>query len=159
MRALIQRVCRARCTVAGEVTGEIGVGLLVLVGATHADTDAHADWLARKVAGLRVFADAAGRMNLDVGEAVGAVLAVPQFTLYGDARRGRRPDFIRAAPPEQAEPLYERFCDALHAAGVNVARGRFRAHMSVELVNDGPVTLLLESPAAAPAAELAEGDA
>ena len=148
MRALVQRVTRARCTVEGEVTGEIDAGLLVLVGATHADTEAHADWLARKVAGLRVFADPEGRMNRDVREAGGAVLAVPQFTLYGDARRGRRPDFIQAAPPERAEPLYERFCGALHDEGVIVARGRFRAHMSLELVNDGPVTLMLESPAA-----------
>ncbi len=145
MRALVQRVSRARCTVAGETTGEIGAGLVALVGATHADDDAAARWLARKVAGLRVFADPEGRMNRDVREAGGAVLAVPQFTLYGDARRGRRPDFVRAAPPEQAEPLYERFCATLESEGVRVERGRFRAHMSVELVNDGPVTLMLES--------------
>ena len=148
MRALVQRVTRARCCVAGEVTGEIGLGLLVLVGATHADRDAEAAWLARKVAGLRIFADAEGRMNRDVREAGGAVLAVPQFTLYGDTRRGRRPDLIRAATPEQAEPLYEHFCASLGVEGVAVERGRFRAHMSVELVNDGPVTLLLETPAA-----------
>ncbi len=145
MRALIQRVSRARCTVGGETTGEIEAGLLVLLGATHSDGAAAADWLAHKVATLRVFADAAGKMNRDVREAGGRVLAVPQFTLYGETRRGRRPAFVRAAPPEQAEPLYERFCATLSEAGVGVARGRFRAHMRVELVNDGPVTLLLES--------------
>ena len=159
MRAVVQRVRRARCTVAGEVTGEIGVGLVVLVGATHADADPDADWLAHKVAGLRIFADDAERMNRDVRDAGGGVLAVPQFTVYGDARRGRRPDFVRAARPEQAEPLYERFCRSLNDEGVVVARGRFRAHMQLELVNDGPVTLILDSreagaadggPAAAP---------
>lgn len=148
MRALVQRVTRARCSVDDAPTGEIEHGLLVLVGATHGDRDDDAAWLARKVAGLRVFADAMGRMNLDVREARGRVLAVPQFTLYGDARRGRRPDFVQAAPPEQAEPLYERFCAALVAEGVRVERGRFRAHMVVELVNDGPVTLMLETPGA-----------
>ena len=148
MRALVQRVTRARCTVAGEVTGEIGAGLLVLVGATHSDGEAEAGWLARKVAGLRIFSDAEGRMNRDVREAGGGVLAVPQFTLYGDARRGRRPDFVQAAAPERAEPLYERFCSRLAAEGVAVERGRFRAHMSLELTNDGPVTLMLETPPA-----------
>src|SRR5207249_1987016 len=138
VRALVQRVTRARCTVAGVITGEIGAGLLVLVGARPADGEAQAAWLARKVAGLRIFADAEGRMNRDVRETGGAVLAVPQFTLYGDARHGRRPDFIDAAPPEQAEPLYEHFCSSLLEQGVAVERGRFRAHMSVELVNDGP---------------------
>ena len=146
MKALVQRVTHARCTVGGQVTGEIGAGLLVLVGATHADRDADADWLARKIAGLRIFADAEGRMNRDVREAGGGVLAVPQFTLYAQAQRGRRPDFMQAAPPEQAEPLYERFCATLHGEGVTVARGRFRTHMAVELVNDGPVTLMLDSP-------------
>jgi D-tyrosyl-tRNA(Tyr) deacylase len=150
---LVQRVTRARCTVAGESTGEIEIGLVVLVGATHADRDAEAEWLARKVAGLRIFADAEGRMNRDVREAGGAVLAVPQFTLYGAARRGRRPDFIQAAAPEQAEPLYEHFCSKLKDEGVVVERGRFRAHMSVELVNDGPVTIMLETPPAGAGAE------
>ena len=145
MKAVVQRVSRGRCTVAGEVTGEIGPGLVVLVGATHADTDADAVALARKLAGLRIFADEAGKMNRDVRESGGAVLAVPQFTLYGDARRGRRPDFLQAARPEQAEPLYERFCVALGAEGVTVARGRFRAHMAIELLNDGPVTLILDT--------------
>ena len=148
MRALVQRVTRARVTVAERTTGEIAAGLLVLVGATHADGDGDARWLAGKVAGLRVFADEAGKMNRDVREADGACLVVPQFTLYGEARHGRRPDFVAAAAPEQAEPLYERFCAELAAAGVRVARGVFRAHMQVELVNDGPVTLLLETPAA-----------
>lgn len=146
MRALVQRAGPARVTVDGRETGAIAGGLVVLVGATHDDTDADADWLARKIAGLRVFADGEGQMNRDVLEAGGAVLVVPQFTLYGDARRGRRPDFVAAARPERAEPLFERFCAALSAAGVTVARGVFRAHMRVELVNDGPVTLLVESP-------------
>lgn len=148
MRALVQRVARARVTVDGAESGRIEGGLLVLLGATHDDGEAGAVWLAAKVAGLRVFADAEGRMNLDVREAGGAALVVPQFTLYGDARRGRRPDFVAAARPEQAEPLFERFCTALAAEGVRVERGVFRAHMAVELLNDGPVTLLVETPAA-----------
>ena len=151
MRALVQRVDGARVTVAGRVTGEIGAGLLVLLGATHGDAAPDAAWLARKVAGLRVFADDAGQMNRDVREAGGAVLVVPQFTLYADARRGRRPDFVRAARPEHAEPLFEAFCAALAGAGIRVERGVFRAHMRVELANDGPVTLMLESPAASAA--------
>ena len=151
MRALVQRVSRARVTVAGRVTGEITGGLLVLLGATHADGEPEADWLAEKVAGLRVFADEAGKMNHDVRESSGACLVVPQFTLYGDARRSKRPDFLAAARPEHAEPLFERFCVALAGGGVRVERGEFRAHMQVELVNDGPVTLLLETPSRAPA--------
>lgn len=142
----MQRVTRACVTVDAAVTGEIAGGLLVLVGATHGDGQASARWLAEKVAGLRVFADADGRMNRDVRESGGACLVVPQFTLYGDARHGRRPDFLAAARPEVAEPLVEHFCTELAAAGVRVERGVFRAHMQVELVNDGPVTLLLESP-------------
>lgn len=148
MRALVQRVARASVRVEAGESGRIERGLLVLLGATHADGEAEADWLAAKVAGLRVFADAEGKMNRDVREAGGAVLVVPQFTLYGDARRGRRPEFTAAARPEHAEPLVERFCAALAGAGVRVERGVFRAHMQVELVNDGPVTLLIESPAA-----------
>jgi D-tyrosyl-tRNA(Tyr) deacylase len=147
VRALVQRVSEARVTVEGRETGAITVGLLVLVGATHDDRDGDADWLARKVAGLRVFADTAGHMNRDVRETDGAVLVVPQFTLYADARRGRRPDFVAAARPEQAEPLVERFCATLAAEGVRVARGVFRAHMAVALVNDGPVTVMIETPA------------
>jgi D-tyrosyl-tRNA(Tyr) deacylase len=149
MRALIQRVTRARVTVEGRETGAIDRGLLVLLGAAPSDRVAEADWMARKIAGLRVFADAAGHMNLDLAAVGGRALVVPQFTLYGDARRGRRPDFIGAAPPEQAEPLFERFCASLADAGIAVERGVFRAHMTVELVNDGPVTLMIESPPAA----------
>ena len=145
MRALVQRVSSARVTVEGRVSGEIGRGLLVLLGAATGDGAPEADQLARKVAVLRVFADDEGKMNRDVREAAGGVLAVPQFTLYGDARRGRRPDFVRAARPEVAEPLFERFCATLAAEGVTVARGVFRAHMEVALVNDGPVTLMLEA--------------
>lgn len=144
----MQRVRRASVTVGGQVHGVIDGGLLVFVGATHTDGEPEAVWLAGKVAGLRVFADAAGKMNLDVRDASGACLVVPQFTLYGDARHGRRPEFTAAARPEQAEPLVERFCAGLVAAGVRVERGVFRAHMEVELLNDGPVTLLLETPGA-----------
>ena len=146
MRALVQRVARARVSVDGRLRGEIGAGLLVLLGATHADGEADARWLADKVAGLRVFADAEGKMNRDVRESGGACLVVPQFTLYGDARHGRRPEFTAAARPEHAEPLFDRFCRELERAGVQTRRGRFRAPMLVELVNDGPVTLLVESP-------------
>ena len=146
MRALVQRVSRASVTVDGRVTGAIARGLLVLLGATHDDGEADARWLATKLAHLRVFADDAGKMNRDVREAGGGALVVPQFTLYGDARRGRRPEFTAAARPEVAEPLYERFCALLAAEGVTVERGVFRAHMDVELVNDGPITLWIESP-------------
>ena len=147
MRALVQRVVRASVRVEGRITGAIDRGLLILLGATHADRPGDADWLARKVAGLRVFEDQRGLMNRDLHEAGGAALVVPQFTLYGDARRGRRPDFVAAARPEQAAPLFERFCATLAAEGVRVERGVFQATMAVELVNDGPVTLMLESPA------------
>ncbi len=153
MRALVQRVTRARVTVDGRVTGEIGLGLLVLLGAAHGDGEAQAAWLAQKLAGLRIFSDAAGLMNLDVRQVGGGALVVPQFTLYGDARRGRRPDFVQAARPERAEPLFERFCTLLAAEGVPVERGEFGAHMAVELLNDGPVTLMVESPGGADPAE------
>ena len=146
MRALVQRVARAEVRVAGAVTGRIGAGMVVLLGAAAADGARDVEWLAHRIAGLRVFADAEGRMNRDVRESGGAALVVPQFTLYGDARRGQRPDFTAAARPEQAEPLFEAFCVALGNRGVGVERGVFRAHMEVELVNDGPVTLLIESP-------------
>jgi len=149
MRVLVQRVARARVSVAGRVTGEIGRGLTAFAGVTHADREDDADWLARKVAGLRVFADGDQPMHLDVRAAGGAVLVVPQFTLYADTRRGRRPDFVAAAAPAHAEPLVERFCRTLVAEGVRVERGVFRAHMEVELVNDGPITLWVESPPAA----------
>jgi D-aminoacyl-tRNA deacylase len=138
VRALVQRVRRASVRVAGEPVAEIGPGLLVLLGVTHEDSEAEARWLADKVRALRVFPDADGRMNEPLGER--EVLCVSQFTLYGDVRRGNRPSYIAAAPPEIAEPLYERFCELTGAA-----RGVFGAHMEVELVNDGPVTLLLES--------------
>ena len=138
MRALVQRVTRASVDVGESRVAEIGPGLLVLLGVTHSDTEAEAEWLAAKVRALRVFADADGRMNEPLGDR--EVLCVSQFTLYGDVRRGNRPSYVDAAPPELAEPLYEHFCELLGAR-----RGRFGAHMQVELVNDGPVTLLLES--------------
>ena len=156
MRALVQRVTRARVTVEGRVTGEIGPGLLVLLGAAPGDREEQAAWLARRLAGLRIFRDPEGLMNLDVRQTEGAALVVPQFTLYGDARHGRRPDFTGAAPPAVAEPLYERFCALLAAQGVPVQRGVFGAHMAVELLNDGPVTLLIEAPAAGAARPEAE---
>ena len=148
MRALVQRVDRARVAVEGRVTGEIARGLCVFAGVTHVDGEGDADWLARRVAGLRVFAEGDQPMHRDVREVGGAVLVVPQFTLYAETRRGRRPDFVAAAKPEHAEPLIERFCATLATEGVRVERGVFRAHMSVELVNDGPVTLWVESPRA-----------
>jgi len=144
MRALVQRVSRASVTVDEEVTGAIGAGLCVLVGATHADQPEQARALAAKVWHLRVFEAEDGRMDLPVGQVGGEVLVVSQFTLYGDTRKGRRPSWISAAAPEQAEPLIEVFCDELRTLGATVATGRFRADMAVELVNDGPVTLLLE---------------
>ena len=152
VRALVQRVSEARVTVDGTVRGAIGRGLLVLVGVAHADDAAAADWLAAKVAGLRVFPGPAGRMDLDLQAVDGGALVIPQFTLYGDARRGRRPDFTAAAPPAVAAPLVERFAAALGASGIRVERGVFGAHMDVQLVNDGPVTLWLESPDRASAA-------
>jgi D-tyrosyl-tRNA(Tyr) deacylase len=129
----------------GEVTGEIGPGLLVLVGVASGDTEAEAGWLAAKLAGLRVFDDGQGKMNRSVTEVGGAALVVSQFTLYGDARRGRRPSYVAAAPPEVAAPLVEAVAKALAGAGVPVATGRFGAHMLVESAGDGPVTILLDS--------------
>lgn len=145
MRALIQRVTRARVTVDDVETGAIGPGLCVLVGVTHADDEAVARTLADKVWGLRVFADAAGVMNRPVADVGGAVLVVSQFTLYGDTAKGRRPSWGEAARGDHAEPLVETFCAALRDVGATVATGRFGADMQVELVNDGPVTLLLEA--------------
>ena len=145
MRAVVQRVSQARVTIAGETVGQIGRGLLVLLGVTHADTPAHADWLAEKIIGLRIFADADDKMNLGVADVGGDMLIVSQFTLYGDCSKGRRPSFIDAAPPEIAIPLYERFINAVKAQGVPVATGRFGAMMQVELTNDGPVTLIVDS--------------
>ena len=144
MRALIQRVTRASVTVDGEVIGAIDGGLLVLVGVTHTDDDATAVRLAAKVAHLRIFDDADGTMNRSLVDVGGSALVVSQFTLYGDARKGRRPSWVDAARPEQAEPLVAAFATALGDQGVPVATGRFRADMQVELVNDGPVTLALE---------------
>ncbi|HEV2146627.1 MAG TPA: D-aminoacyl-tRNA deacylase [Longimicrobiaceae bacterium] len=144
MRVVLQRVSRARVTVEGRVTGEIGRGLLLLAGFTGGDTEDTLRWMAEKVVGLRVFTDAEGKMNLSVDEVDGAVLVVSQFTLYGDARKGRRPSFVDAARPEAAVPLYERFVEMLRAAGRPVETGEFGAMMQVELVNDGPVTLVLE---------------
>jgi len=145
MRAVIQRVSEARVTVDGAVAGEIGRGYLVLLGITHTDGEEQAAWLAKKIAGLRLFEDEAGKTNLGLADVGGAVLAVSQFTLYGDARKGRRPSFVDAARPEQAQPLYEHFCAVLRGEGLTVAQGIFQAHMQVALVNDGPVTLILET--------------
>jgi D-tyrosyl-tRNA(Tyr) deacylase len=145
MRACIQRVSRAQVTVAGEVCGRIGRGMLVLLGMAVDDTPPDAQKLAEKIAGLRIFEDQQGKMNLSIGEVGGAMLVVSQFTLLGDCRKGRRPSFTAAAGPELAESLYRVFVDAVVAQKVQVATGRFRAHMEVELLNDGPVTLLLDS--------------
>ena len=144
MRVLLQRVSRAEVRVEGRVTGAIGRGFLLLVGLTHTDTEAQLAWMAEKVSGLRLFSDAEGKMNLGLDEVGGAVLVVSQFTLYGDAQKGRRPSFIDAARPEQAIPLYERFVAMLRERGLKVETGEFGAMMDVELVNDGPVTLWLE---------------
>jgi D-tyrosyl-tRNA(Tyr) deacylase len=145
MRAVASRVAWARVVADGEPTGEIGPGLLVLVGVTHGDSEADAGWLAAKLAGLRVFDDGQGKMNRSVTEVGGSALVVSQFTLYGDARRGRRPSYVAAAPPEVAAPLVEAVAKALAGAGVPVATGRFGAHMLVESAGDGPVTILLDS--------------
>jgi D-aminoacyl-tRNA deacylase len=145
VRAVVQRVSRARVTVSGEVAGEIGLGLLVLLGVGAGDTRHEADYLADKTMGLRIFEDAGGKMNLSVAEVGGALLVVSQFTLYGDARRGKRPSFDAAAPPEQARELYEYFVGKVRTAGLRCETGRFQETMQVELVNEGPVTILLDS--------------
>src|SRR6266852_5793370 len=145
MRAVVQRVSRARVTVGGEVTGEIGLGLPWLLGVGAGDTRAEADYLVEKTIGLRIFEDVGGKMNLSVAEVEGALLVVSQFTLYGDARRGKRPSFDAAAPPEQARELYEYFVEKVRAAGLRCETGRFHEMMRVELVNEGPVTILLDS--------------
>ncbi len=144
MRIVLQRVSRARVTVEGRTTGEIGRGLLLLAGFTEGDGEEALAWMADKVVGLRIFRDDEGKMNRSLEEADGALLVVSQFTLYGDARKGRRPSFVDAARPELAVPLYERFVAMLRERGAEVATGEFGAMMQVELVNDGPVTLWLE---------------
>jgi D-aminoacyl-tRNA deacylase len=144
VRVVLQRVARARVAVEGRTTGEIERGLLLLVGFTDGDGEEALAWMAAKVAELRIFPDREGRMNRSVADVGGSVLVVSQFTLYGDARKGRRPSFVAAARPETAVPLYERFVELLRAAGLPVATGEFGAMMEVELVNDGPVTLILE---------------
>ncbi|MDH4043170.1 MAG: D-aminoacyl-tRNA deacylase [Gemmatimonadota bacterium] len=144
MRVVLQRVTRASVTIGGQETAAIGRGYLVLVGFTQTDTTEAVAWMAEKIAGLRLFPDDAGRMNLPLDAVDGAVLVVSQFTLYGDARKGRRPSFVDAADPDQAVPLYEAFLVALREQGLRVAAGVFGAMMAVELVNDGPVTLLLK---------------
>jgi D-aminoacyl-tRNA deacylase len=144
MRVVLQRVSKASVTSNGRITGEIGRGFCLLVGFTHGDTSGQVDWMAEKVAGLRLFNDTAGKMNLGLAEVGGAVLVVSQFTLYGDAAKGRRPSFIDAARPELAIPLYERFLESLRRQGLTVAAGEFGADMQVEIHNDGPVTLILD---------------
>lgn len=144
MRVVIQRVSQASVTVEGRVVGAIGRGFLILLGVTHGDGPEQVAWMAAKIAGLRLFADNQGLTNLALADVGGAVLVVSQFTLYADARKGRRPSFTDAAPPEIAEPLVERFIAELRAQEISVASGVFRAEMQVALVNDGPVTLILE---------------
>jgi D-tyrosyl-tRNA(Tyr) deacylase len=145
MRAVIQRVTRCRVTVNGKTVGEIGAGLLVLVGVSKTDDEAAADYLVDKIIGLRIFEDAEGKMNLSVQDSGGAVLVVSQFTLYGDVRRGKRPSFDAAARPEEAKRLYEYFVSRIRVAGLRCETGQFQAMMDVELVNSGPVTILLDS--------------
>lgn len=145
MRAVVQRVSSARVTVNGDTSGEIGLGLLVLLGVGQDDTEADAAYLAEKIAGLRIFEDADGKMNRSVLDIGGSVLAVSQFTLYGDVRRGKRPSFDAAAPPEPARRLYEFFVERVRVAGLRCETGRFQEMMKVELVNEGPVTILLDS--------------
>lgn len=144
MRAVVQRVTRASVTVEGEVVGAIGPGLLVLLGVGEGDGKREARWLAHKTANLRIFSDAEGKMNLSVQDVGGSVLVVSQFTLHGDIRRGFRPSFVHAAPPEVAKPLVDLFCEAVAVEDVPVEAGVFGAHMVVDLVNDGPVTIIME---------------
>jgi D-tyrosyl-tRNA(Tyr) deacylase len=145
MRAVVQRVSRCRVTVEGNVVGEIGAGLLVLLGVSKTDSEAAADYLVEKITRLRVFEDAEGKMNLSVQESSGAVIVVSQFTLYGDVRRGKRPSFDAAARPEEAKRLYEYFVGRVRAAGLRCETGQFQAKMDVELVNSGPVTIMVDS--------------
>ena len=145
MRAVVQRVIEARVAVDGEVVGSIGNGLLVLLGVAKDDAEADADYLADKVAGLRIFPDEQDKMNLSVLEVKGEVMVISQFTLYGDVRRGKRPSFTAAAPPDRAKALYEHFVERMRSLGISVATGQFQAMMDVSLVNTGPVTILLDS--------------
>ncbi len=145
MRAVVQRVSRARVTVGDEITGEVAMGLLVLLGVARGDTEADSTYLAEKIAGLRIFEDENGKMNRNVADVGGSVLAVSQFTLYGDVRRGKRPSFDDAAPPEFERQLYEMFVERIRAQGLRCETGQFQAMMKVELVNEGPVTILLDS--------------
>jgi len=145
MRAVVQRVSRAKVTIKEWISGEIGHGLLVLLAVAHEDTETDASYLAEKIAGLRIFEDEAGKMNRSVLDVSGSILAVSQFTLYGDVRRGKRPSFDAAAAPEQARRLYEYFVQRVQAAGLRCETGRFQEMMQVELVNEGPVTILLDS--------------
>lgn len=145
MRAVVQRVNWGRCRINGEVAGEIGPGLVIFLGVGQADVPEDGAYLAEKIANLRVFADEDGKFNLAAAEVGARMLVVSQFTLYGDCRKGRRPSFTAAAPPEEAERLYEDFVQRLGGYGLEVATGRFQAHMEIELANDGPVTLLLDS--------------
>jgi D-tyrosyl-tRNA(Tyr) deacylase len=144
MRVILQRVSRASVSIDGRVAGEVGRGFCLLVGFAHTDTPEQVDWMAEKVAGLRLFTDSQGKMNLGLDEVGGAVLVISQFTLYGDVAKGRRPSFIDAARPETAIPLYDRFLTALRGRGLTVAAGEFGADMQVEIHNDGPVTLILD---------------
>lgn len=146
MRSVIQRVSEASVTVAGEIVGQIGPGLLVLLGVGHDDGPEQVRWLADKLVGLRIFEDEGGKMNRSLLETGGEMLVVSQFTLWGDCRKGRRPSFVDAAPPELAEQLYEEFAAAVEGRGVRVATGKFRHQMDVRLTNDGPVTLVVETP-------------
>ena len=145
MRAVVQRVSRAQVVIAGEVSGQIGLGLLILLGVGRDDTEADANYLAEKIAGLRVFEDDSGKMNRSVQDVGGSVLAVSQFTLYSDVRRGKRPSFDAASPPEKARQLYEFFVERIRSTGLRCETGRFQEMMKVELVNQGPVTILLDS--------------
>jgi D-tyrosyl-tRNA(Tyr) deacylase len=144
MRVVLQRVSHAAVTINGRTGGSIGRGFCLLVGFTHGDTGAQVDWMAEKIAGLRIFSDSEGKMNLGLAEVGGSLLVISQFTLYGDASKGRRPSFVDAARPEVAVPLYEGFVEALRRRGLSVATGEFGADMQVEIHNDGPVTLILD---------------
>lgn len=145
MRAVVQKVTSSKVTVDDEVVGKISSGLLVLLGVTHEDTSKDVDYMVEKITNLRIFEDSEGKMNLSLKDVGGEILAVSQFTLYGDCRRGRRPSFSDAARPEVANPLYEEFVEKVRNQGINVETGKFREHMIVDLTNDGPVTMLLES--------------